>query len=809
MSTALACSLATPASAGDTTLWFRQPARQWHDALPVGNGRLGAMVFGTPDKERIALNEDTLWSGALKDWNNPKARDVLPKVRKAIFDGNYREADALCKQMQGPYNQSYQPLGNLWLAFEGDGEVADYRRELDLDGAVAAVRFTRGDATFTRACFASHPDRVIVVRLTCSKPGRLTFTATLDSPLRHAVRPAGADRLVMTGKCPKHVDPSYLRGSKTPVIYDDPNGEGMTFEVDLKALADGGKVTAGANGLRVSGADSVTLLVSADTSFNGYDKSPGLQGKDPSVEAARDLAAAAAKPYEKLLADHVKDHQALFGRVDLDLGAGDAAGLPTDERLKRYAQVRDGGLEALYFQFGRYLLIASSRRGTQPANLQGIWNDQMRPPWSSNWTLNINSEMNYWPAETCNLAECHEPMLDFLAELAANGRETARVNYGCRGWVAHHNADLWRQSAPVGNYGAHGQPTWANWAMGGVWHCQDLWEHYAFTGDTDYLRSKAYPLMKGAAEFCLDWLIDNGKGQLVTAPSSSTENTFKTPDGQRAQVCMATAQDMALIWDLFTNCIDASRVLGLDADFRRQLEDARAKLYGLKIGRLGQLQEYFLDWDDPNDHHRHLSHLIGCFSGRQITPRGTPELAAAVLKSLEMRGDGPVGWSRAWQVNLFARLAQAELAYDRLHHLIADNASDNLFNQCFAGRPLPFQIDGNFGGTAGIAEMLLQSHTGQIELLPALPSAWPNGRVRGLCARGGFVVDMAWKEGTLAELAEATIRSKVGKVCRARSAAPLNVTCGGKAVETRAPEAGAPGLIEFDTEAGATYTLAP
>ncbi|NQT39329.1 MAG: glycoside hydrolase family 95 protein, partial [Planctomycetes bacterium] len=457
------------------------------------------------------------------------------------------------------------------------------------------------------------------------------------------------------------------------------------------------------------------------------------------------------------------------------------------------------------------LLIAASREGTQPANLQGIWNDQMRPPWSSNWTMNINSQMNYWPSETCNLAECHRPMLQFIAELAQNGRKTAEINYGCRGWVAHHNADLWRHSAPVGNYGAHGQPTWANWAMGGVWHTQDLWEHYAFGGDEEYLREKAYPLLKGAAEFCLDWLVPGPDGTLVTAPSSSTENRYKTPDGYQGQVSMATAQDIALIGELFANCIEASEILDIDAGFREKLKTARGKLAPLKIGQYGQLQEWYHDWDDPADHHRHLSHLICAYPARQVTPRGTPELAAAVAKSLEMRGDGPVGWSRAWAVSLFARLHDAEKAVDRVDKLLGQNCNPNLFDQCFAGRAMPFEIDGNFGFTAGVAEMLLQSHTGEIEVLPALPKSWPAGSVTGLRARGGFEVGIEWNDG---QPSRVSIRSKLGNPCRVRCAVPMTVWCAPPLtvwrveyqVESTSPEKG---VIEFPTTIDQRYVLVP
>ncbi len=746
----------------------------------MGNGRLGAMVFGGIEKELLQLNEDSLWSGHPRDWNNPDAKRHLPEVRRLVLEEQkYVEADQVCKKMQGPYNETYLPLGNLRIEFPKAEKVEGYRRELNLDSAIARVTYRVGDAEFTREVFVSFPAQVVVVRIACSRTGQVNCGVGLDSLLRSEA--ASADEWVrLTGKAPAHVEPNYVR-SENPVVYDDAEGKGMRFAAVALVIPEGGSMRAAEDRVEVTGADSVVILVGMGTGFRGFDRDPDLPQAPIMAKCESAVKAAARLTYARLRDDHVKDHQRLFRRVELRLGDARAGERSTDQRLVAFADRTDDNLLALHFQYGRYLLIASSRPGSQPANLQGIWNHELRAPWSSNWTANINVQMNYWPVETCNLSECAGPLFELVEGVAKNGAKTAEVNYGMPGWVSHHNIDLWRQSAPVGNYGG-GSPTWANWEMSGPWLCAHMWEHYRFTGDREFLK-RVWPVMKGSAEFCLAWLMEGRDGHLTTCPSFSTENSFRGPDGRRAETSDGCTMDMALIGELFDHCGEASKALGVDGEFVEKLAAARTRLIPFQVGKYGQLQEWSRDFEETEPGQRHMSHLYPLYPGDAITPRRTPELAKAARVSLERRlkaGGAYTGWSRSWAIAFWARLGDGDMAHESLEMLMKHSTGPNLFDTHPATTGSIFQIDGNFGTAAAVAETLLQSHDGEIAFLPALPSAWRDGSVRGLRARGGVTVEVEWKSG---KAVRGSVRADASGSYRLRAPAGQRLAVGGKSGE--------------------------
>lgn len=750
----------------DYKLWYDAPATVWEEALPLGNGRIGAMVYGNPTQEVYQLNEETLWSGYPQDCNNPKAAEVLPLVRKAVDEGDYVKASALWKaNAQGPYTARYLPLANLMLSQPTEKQSKNIYRDLNISNATATVTYEADGVKYRRTSFISYPDQVMVVKMEADKKQSVSLDVRLNSLLRYQVKATAQDELLLDGKAPSYV--ANRDYDPRQVIYHDQLG--LKFKVKVKLLSKGGTYASGDSLLSIRNADEVTLLLSAATDFY----QPEIKLNDCN------------RTYEELIDRHLKDYQPLFNRVDISLGksSSEKEKLPTSQRLKQFATApNDNGLLELYYQYGRYLMIASSRPGGLPANLQGIWNHRVQPPWGSNYTTNINTEMNYWMTETANLPECFTPLSDFIRRLSVNGAQTAKINYGMdRGWLAHHNSDAWAQTAPTGGYDTDpkGSPRWSCWPLAGVWLCQHLWEHYAFGGDRQYLSQTAYPIMKGAAEFLLQWLQkDPETGKWITNPSTSPENRFRYMDknGQKqdAELSRSSGMDLGLAWDLLTNCIDASRILNTDAAFRSQLEEVRANLQPFRIGSKGQLLEWEKEFEEIDPKHRHVSHLFALHPGRQILPERDTELANACRRTLELRGDGGTGWAMAWKINFWARLHDGNHAFLMLKNGLkyVDATQKNIkgggtYANLFDAHP-PFQIDGNFGGTAGITEMLLQSHAGYIHLLPALPDNWQEGSIRGIRARGGFTIDMEWKKGKITRL---SVTSHLGGTCRIREGA--------------------------------------
>ncbi len=795
--------------AGDLLLWYDEPSgEEWVRAMPVGNGRLGAMVYGNTHIERIQLNENTIWAGSPYRNDSPAARQALPKVRELIFEGKHEQAQQLAGEtfFSGPYGMPYQTVGDLLLSFPGHGEVQNYYRDLNLETAVATTRYSLNGVEYTRKVFSSAPDDVIVIQLSASHPESITFSASMESPQQSTVSVKNG-KLILSGKSGDH--------------------EGIPGKVRFQSITafetKEGSVVATDSTVNVSKADEVTIRISIVTNFKRYDD---ISADEQAL--ARDyLNHARQKSYSQILEAHTDDYQTFFNRVELDLGSAGAPGKPTDERVADFARGADPQLIELYFQFGRYLLISSSRPGSQPANLQGIWNQQMTPPWDSKYTLNINAEMNYWPAQLTNLDEMHEPLIQMVKELSITGQETADVMYGADGWVTHHNTDIWRITGPVDGV------FWGMWPMGGAWLTHQLWEKYLYSGDEEYLK-EVYPVLKSSADFYVDFLVEEPEhGWLVVAPSNSPENAPQSRSG--VSIAAGVTMDNQLVFELFTNTIRAAEVLGRDSVFVETLKEKRAQLPPMQVGRLGQLQEWMEDLDSQDDKHRHVSHLFGLYPAAQISPYRTPDLFDAARTSLEYRGDVSTGWSMGWKVNFWARLLDGNHALKLIEDQLAPVGSErNLggggtYPNLFDAHP-PFQIDGNFGCTAGIAEMLMQSHDGAIHLLPALPSEWDSGRISGLRARGGFIIEsLTWEDGRVSEL---KIKSTLGGNVRLRAAGEILGTNGltlqkatgtnqnsfYQLVETPEPlvspdaELNLPNVsdifeYDFDTVEGQTYTL--
>lgn len=747
-------------------LWYNKPAQYFEESLVLGNGKMGASVFGGVNSDQIYLNDATLWAGEPVNANMlPEGYKNLPAIREALKNEDYKLADQLNRKLQGTYSNSYAPLGTLFLNFKNSGTPTKYYRELNISNAISKVTYEINGVKYTREYFISNPDKIMVIRLTSSKKGSLNFDVKFESLLKNKMYAVGK-MLTAKGYAPVQAKPSYVGNVSDAVVFDETRGTRFSSLMQIQSTDGAVKVTDSTLVLR-NGTEAI-VLVSVATSFNGFNKNPATEGLNDARIANDQMEEALPKQFFELKNAHLQDYQRFLNRVSLNLGASTAPNLPTDERLRRYAEGKeDKTLETLYFQYGRYLLISSSRTLGVPANLQGIWNPYMRPPWSSNYTTNINAEENYWLAENTNLSEMHLPLLSFIKNVSETGKVTAKTFYGTNGWVACHNTDIWAMSNPVGNFG-NDDPVWACWNMGGAWLSTHLWEHFLFTQDKNYLKNEAYSIMRGAAEFCIEWLVEDKEGKLITSPSTSPENKFISPSGYQGATFYGGTADLAMIRACLMQIIEASKLLNVDAEFRAKAESTLARLHPYKIGKKGNLQEWYYDWDDQDPQHRHQSHLFGLFPGSHITPATTPELANACRKALEIKGDETTGWSKGWRINLWARLGDGNRAYkmyrELLRYVDPDGVKDSkhrgggTYPNLFDAHP-PFQIDGNFGGAAAVAEMLVQSTDKQINLLPALPDSWSEGSVSGICARGGFVVSIDWAKKTPKTV---SISSKIG-----------------------------------------------
>lgn len=790
---------------GESILWYNRPAQYFTEALPVGNGSLGGMVYGGVEEERISLNEDTLWSGGPSDKTRPSCREALPRVRQLLAEDRAAEAeDMVWRDMLTTWTESYLPAGDLHIRLEQAGQPQAYRRQLDLTTALAAVSYELDGVSYTREVFCSRPHGIMVVRLRADRPGMLTGQFSLTSPLPFEVQ-VRADELELFGRAPSTCAPNY-HPTDNPVRYDGP---ALRFCIAARLTAVGGAQTADAAGLRFEKADEVIVRLTAATNYAGYTVRPEDSRVDPAAICRGRLDEAAPLSYAQLKEAHLADYMPLYGRTSLSVEGVRHAERPTDERLVAAQDGGDTGLVELLFGYGRYLMLAASRPGTQPTNLQGIWNEELCAPWSSNYTLNINTPMNYWPAENANLSECHMPLFDMLRDLAQHGENTARVNYGCRGWCANHNTDLWRQTEGVGlPMGGRDAVTFGFWPMAGAWLARHIWEHYRYTMDSAFLR-EYWPVLRGAGTFLLDFLVEDKDGHLITSPATSPENRYQLGDGDTCAICQGSTMDLAIARDIFDICCQAGELLGEDAPLCADMRRARARLRPYQVGSQGQLLEWDREYDECDVHHRHLSHLYGFYPGESITPTREPALTEAVRRSLERRGDEATGWSLGWKINQWARLGEGDRVLTLLGMLmrpvspetVQPFAGGGVYPNLFDAHP-PFQIDGNFACTAGIVEMLVQSHEEAIRLLPALPAAWEKGEATGLCARSGFELSLRWEAG---RLQRAVVLSRAGEPLRWYAQAPCRVVRQGMETVVQPQE----GICTVSTTRGDTLEIYP